>query len=56
MVVLGFELRTLQLLGRQSTTQPTCQPFFCVEYFQSRAVCSELALILNPPDLCLLSS
>jgi hypothetical protein len=40
--VLGFELRALHLLGRQSSTWPTPPALFCVGYFWdrvSRTIC-----------------
>jgi hypothetical protein len=62
LVVLGFELKALRLLGRHSTTWAILPVLFCVEYFQNRiswTVCPgwlQPPPLRDPPDLCLLSS
>jgi hypothetical protein len=52
LVVLGFELRALQLLGSCSATRVTPPVLFCFSYFSDKVLhfCLELALDHNPPN------
>jgi hypothetical protein len=58
MTILELELRDSCLLDRRSTTWATPTALFCARYFQERVsnFLPGLALKLDPPDLCLLSS